>query len=144
MAGSVGTGLRRAGGTVTVKDSILWGNGVDSAGTVSFSYSNVGTGGYGETPDQDGNISVNPLFVDTTYYHLQSRAGNYTGGYFSGGTWGRSSSNSPCLDAGDPYPGSAYAREPQPQGKRVNMGCYGNTEVAALSPVPQGTVIMFR
>jgi hypothetical protein len=142
LADNVGIGLRRTAGTVSVKDSILWGNGVDSAGGVTLAwtcYSN-------STDHVDGgdNMTLNPLFVDTTYYHLQSKGGNYVGGYFSGGTWARSSETSPCVDAGEPYPGSDYAREPQPHGRRVNMGCYGNTPVASLNPGPRGTVFMIR
>ncbi len=140
LADNVGIGLRRTAGTVSVKDSILWGNGVDSTGTVTISWSCISNST--DYVDGGSNITVNPLFVDTTYYHLQSRAGHYAGGYFSGGTWTKSASNSPCIDAGDPT--SDYSREPQPNGRRVNMGCYGNTPVASLNADPRGTVIMIR
>jgi len=39
--------------------------------------------------------------------------------------------NSPCIDAGDPN--SDYSREPQPNGDRINIGAYGNTEHASKS-----------
>lgn len=38
---------------------------------------------------------------------------------------------SPAVDAGDPA--SDYRREPSPNGRRVNLGAYGNTSEAALS-----------
>jgi len=40
--------------------------------------------------------------------------------------------NSPCIDAGDP--GSDYSLEPAPNGGRINMGAYGNTQYASKSP----------
>ena len=140
VAGNSGEGVRRTAGTVSLKDSILWGNGVDSAGGVTLAwtcYSN-------STDHVDGgdNMTLNPLFVDTTYYHLQCRNGNYAGGYFGGGVWERSSASSPCIDAGDPT--SDYSREPDPNGKRVNMGCYGNTPVASLNPAPLGSLFSIR
>ncbi len=42
---------------------------------------------------------------------------------------------SSCIDAGDPA--SVYAREPFPNGQRVNLGAYGNTIAAAITdPYP--------
>jgi hypothetical protein len=137
-----GIGLQWDGaGSFAVTNSILWGNGVDSTGGVTLAWSC-----YSNSTDHVGgnNISTNPLFVNTTYYHLQSTAGNYTNGYFSGGGWGVSATDSPCLDAGEPYPGSDYAREPAPNGKRVNLGAYGNTEVASKTFTVTGTIIMIR
>ena len=40
--------------------------------------------------------------------------------------------NSPCIDAGDP--GSDYSLESAPNGGRINMGAYGNTQYASKSP----------
>ena len=39
---------------------------------------------------------------------------------------------SPAIDMGDPTDG--YSLEPSPNGKRINIGAYGNTAEAALSP----------
>lgn len=47
---------------------------------------------------------------------------------------------SPALDAGDPA--SVYANEPSPNGHRVNLGYYGNTPWATLSP--GGLVIILK
>jgi hypothetical protein len=139
VAGNAGEGVRRAGGTVSVKDSILWSNGVDSTGGVTLAWSC-----YSNSTDHvngGNNTNANPLFVDTTYYHLKSRGGNYVGGYFSGGTWANASESSPCIDAGDPT--SDYSREPEPNGRQVNLGAYGNTPVASKK-LPGGTVFTFR
>jgi hypothetical protein len=140
VADNGGQGLNRAAGSMVATNCILWGNGVDATGTMTIAWSDVGVAA--QTATTNLCISVNPLFVDTTYYHLQSRGGNYVGGYFEGGAWGRSSADSPCIDAGDPA--SDYAREPAPNGKRVNMGCYGNTVVASATKVPSGSLILIR
>lgn len=51
------------------------------------------------------------------------------------------SSESPALDAGDPR--SSYANEAKPNGLRVNLGFYGNTPYATLSP-PTGFMVILR
>ncbi len=66
-----------------------------------------------------------PLFADN--YHLKSAAGRW-----NGSTWVADAVTSPCIDAGDPA--SAYAREPAPNGGRINLGCYGNTALASKTP----------
>ena len=80
-------------------------------------------------------------FVDTIYYHLQSRAGNYIGGYFDGGTWAKSPFNSPSIDAANPD--DDFSLEPEPNGGQLNMGAYGNTAVASKTN-PTGIVIIIR
>lgn len=44
-----------------------------------------------------------------------------------------------AIDTGDPA--SAWANEPKPNGGRVNMGAYGNTSEAALSPNGQMVIV---
>lgn len=58
-------GVRRGGGTLSITNSILWGNGLDATGTMTIAWSDVGVA----APDVTLNngISVDPLFVDTTY-----------------------------------------------------------------------------
>ncbi len=122
-------GVRLASGTLAITNSILWANGDDLAGvTTNVGYTCIEDGDFAGT---NGCISANPRFVDTIYCHLQSTAGNYVGGYFSGGTWAVSLNYSPCLDTGDPT--SPYALEPIPNNHRANLGAYGNTEVASKS-----------
>ncbi|MHC4499022.1 MAG: hypothetical protein ACYS21_07925, partial [Planctomycetota bacterium] len=47
------------------------------------------------------------------------------------GGWSFDDANSPCIDAGDPS--SDYPLEPAPNGDRINMGGYGNTQYASKS-----------
>lgn len=47
---------------------------------------------------------------------------------------------SPAIDAGDPR--SDYLNEPKPNGRRVNLGAYGNTPEAMTSPL--GLLLMVR
>jgi len=134
-----GYGVYRTGGTVAIDSSILWGNGDDLYGiTDGVIYSCVENGDFNQT---NGCVMVNPLFHDTTYFHLGSRAGTYLGGYFSGGTWGYSPLISPLIDAGNPS--LPFANEPMPNGGRVNMGAYGNTQVASKK-VLAGSVFMIK
>ena len=54
-------------------------------------------------------------------------------GYFDEtGALVRYKGNSPAVDTGDPQ--SAYQNEPSPNGHRVNLGAYGNTPQATMSP----------
>jgi len=101
-----GSGLSQCYGTIL--NSIIWGN--DGSSQVHSSapptYCCIeGWGGGGE-----GNIDYNPYFVDWEGgdFHLRPR--------------------SPCIDAGDPT--SPFSNEPEPNGGRVNLGAYGNTEEA--------------
>ncbi|MCE5229057.1 DNRLRE domain-containing protein [bacterium] len=76
-----------------------------------------------------GNMSADPLFADRTNrdYHLKSTIGRW-----NGSEWVQDTANSPCIDAGDPA--SSYASEPAPNGDRINIGGYGNTTEASMSP----------
>ena len=58
--------------------------------------------------------------------HLRSKTGTYVNG-----EWTTFDADSPAIDAGNPA--AARANEPKPNGRRVNMGCYGNTPEASLS-----------
>ncbi len=62
------------------------------------------------------NIDGDPLFVDRVNndYHEQSY--------------------SPVIDAGDPS--FSYLNEPSPNGSRINIGAYGNTNEAAIYTAP--------
>ncbi len=105
-------------------------------------YSNV-EGGY----PGEGNIDVDPLFVDpghwdmkgtpqnvdddtwvTGDYHLKSQAGHWDRAAES---WVFDEVTSPCIDAGDPN--APLGDEPFPNGGYVNMGAYGGTAEASRS-----------
>lgn len=81
------------------------------------------------------DIYVNPLFANQREhdYHLRS-----TGGRWNGETWVKDVKSSPCIDAG--YSDSDYSNEPEDNGKRINIGRYGNTEEASKAGVMPGYV----
>jgi len=119
------------GSVVQVENSIFWNNGSDfqfvangvSQAKLTVTYT-LTQQGYTGT----GNISSNPLFADAAKgdFHVQSRNGR-----FSDGKWINDSANSPAIDAGNPT--SDFSNEPEPNGGRVNLGCYGNTAEASKS-----------
>jgi hypothetical protein len=136
----------RASSSLSVSNSIFWNNTGDLTGFPTNSAGILTNVWYCDTQDGDnlgtnGCVSVDPRFADTNYYHLSSAKGCYAGGYFSGGYWTNLAAHSPLIDAGDPL--AAYSLEPAPNGRRVNMGAYGNTAEASLSRVPY-TVIRIR
>ncbi|WP_440957027.1 right-handed parallel beta-helix repeat-containing protein [Methanosarcina sp. Mfa9] len=61
-------------------------------------------------------INQNPLLMDTANgdFHLYS--------------------DSPCIDAGDPN--DDYSKEPEPNGGRIDIGCYGNTIEPSVKTIP--------
>lgn len=124
--------LIEASSTLTLKNSILWGNtrefATNSGGSFSISHSITAQAG-------TGNRNVDPLFVQAASgdYHLLSMGGHYTPG-----GWVLDPRTSPAIDAGDT--GSSYANEPSPNGGRVNLGAYGNTPEASRSFVDQNWV----
>ena len=140
IADNDGVGLKAANNAATVHNSILWGNGVDSTGTVSMSYSCYSNST--EHTDLGGNITEDPEFIDRVYYHLKSRGGAYVNTYFTPGSRQGHPIMSPAIDAGDPA--SDYSKEPDSPKGGVNMGAYGNTEVASNGLPPGGTLFMVR
>ena len=93
-------------------------------------------------------------YTDTTVYYDYTRASRYedlasidvhllsAAGYcVNGGAVGPATALcSPAIDLGDPD--ADYANEPVPNGGRLNLGAYGNTAEASLSPTgqPEATV----
>jgi hypothetical protein len=76
----------------------------------------------------EGNIKADPQFADRTNhdFHLKSQYGRW-----NGTAWITDEITSPCIDAGDPK--DDYAKEPSPNGSRINIGVYGNTAEASKS-----------
>lgn len=107
-AGEKGGGLSEC--AAIIRNCIIWGNTAPRASQVSSSSDPTYSCIQGWTGGGVDNIPYYPYFVDTQKgdYHLRS--------------W------SPCIDGGDPS--SPFSEEPQPNGKRVNMGAYGNTPEA--------------
>ena len=88
------------------------------------------SGNYQGTSAGTGDISANPLYADPANkdFHLQSKAGRWNP---AAKQWGNDSVSSPCIDAGDPK--ADFSKEPAPNGEKINMGAYGNTEEASKS-----------
>ncbi|MHC4351248.1 MAG: C25 family cysteine peptidase [Planctomycetota bacterium] len=114
-----------------VSNCILWGDkGAEihlADGSVTVTYSDVQGGWPGE-----GNIDADPLFADPDNddYHLKSQAGRWERENHL--RWVEDNVTSPCIDAGDPL--SPAGDEPEPNGRRINMGAYGGTAEASKSP----------
>jgi hypothetical protein len=81
-------------------------------------------------------MDVDPLFgnSNTRDYHLRSNAGRWDP---EGGIWFQDRLTSPCIDAGDPN--SDWTAELWPHGKRINLGAFGGTPEASMSPSMMGT-----
>jgi len=143
------------GSTAQVKNDILWANeasqgsqisvpflyGRDSS--VSVYYSDVQQGQNGVFVDPcsilnwgQSNISEDPNFAlfgpgpeaQLWDFHLSSRSGRWD---VIIGDWVQDQFTSRCIDAGDPN--SAYAGEPWPHGRRINIGAYGGTGQASMN-----------
>jgi len=126
-------------GRLSLANCILWADLPDEIQAVSRSighggvttgvsifYSNVQNGWSGE-----GNIDLDPLFVDPEKgdFHLKSQGGRWDP---VSGNWVVDEVSSPCIDAGNPD--DPVGLERFPNGDRVNMGAYGGTPEASLSP----------
>jgi len=57
---------------------------------------------------------------------------------YNAGQWVYDDANSKCIDAGDPN--SDWTGELWPHGKRINMGAYGGTPQASMSPSNIGNI----
>jgi PKD repeat protein len=129
-----------------IQSSLSKGDGVGVSnfltGTHSFVlqnncfYNNSG-GNYSDVDAGLGDIEADPQYADrdTHDYHLMSKAGRWTGI-----AWVNDSVSSSCIDAG--YSLSDYSKEPKPNGNRINIGVYGNTEYASKSESNESTPIL--
>jgi parallel beta-helix repeat protein len=79
------------------------------------------------TAKDSHSLSGDPVFADLLAgdLHLKSIEGRYLNSW-TNDTW-----HSSCIDVGDPS--SVYTNEPIPNGSRINLGAYGNTEQASKS-----------
>ena len=123
---------------IRITNSILWDGAKqiwnNDNSTISITHSDW----QGLTGDRSGlpgsNINEDPCFADPANgdYHLKSEAGRWDPNSQS---WIKDDVTSPCIDAGDPN--SDWTSETWPHGGRVNMGAYGGTRQASLSPRPE-------
>jgi len=134
QSGSEGGGIHIQDANATLTNCILWANSSDQInGDANVSYSNVEGGFAG-----DGNINTDPLFADANNgdYHLKSETGRWDPNSES---WIKDDLTSPCIDAGDPN--SDWSGETWPHGGRINMGAYGGTRQASMSPETEGMML---
>jgi hypothetical protein len=113
-----------AGSEPDISNIILWNNTQSDLFGCVARYSCV------ERPDE-GNLAVDPLFVDPGNgdHHLRSERGRY---WPEHDVWVLDEVTSPCIDAGDPN--AEVLDEPMPNRGRINIGAYGGTPQASLSP----------
>jgi len=120
------------GSTPRLTNCILWGDTPDEifvdSGEPSINYSVIKGGWLGEG---QYNIYENPEFADPNNgnYHLKSQYGRYDP---NSGSWVKDDVTSPCIDAGDPN--MPVGDELFPNGGIINMGAYGGTIEASMSP----------
>ncbi len=123
--------------SASFEDCIFWDN---AGGDVSADAAEPPTFSYCLTQNHEdgvGNVVADPLFADETYFHPQSRAGRYGGGFFTGGAWTTADTEtSPAIDLDKTW--LALAAEPQPNGHHVNAGYDGNLAIAGKSDVQDG------
>ena len=109
-----------------ISDSIFWRNSGGDLFGCQARFSRTSEAGQGQS-----NITADPLFVDPNSgdYHLLSERGRY---WPEHDVWVLDRVTSPCIDAGDPN--ADPSDEPMPNGGRLNMGAYGGTVQASVSP----------
>jgi nucleotide-binding universal stress UspA family protein len=87
------------------------------------------------------SFSRDPRFADAAQgdFHLRSVGGRWE----PGGSWTADSVTSPCVDTGDPnFDYDLLALEPDPNGGRLNIGCYGGSQEASKSPTARGLLTL--
>jgi hypothetical protein len=102
----------RATGRACARNNIVQDNGVGLAGVVESTYNDV-SDGYAVCVPGIGDLSAPVSFLDPA-------SGDY-----------REQANQPSLDGGAPT--DPFALEPAWDGRRINMGAFGNTASAATS-----------
>jgi parallel beta-helix repeat protein len=107
-----------------ITNCILWNNTDGDLFGCWAMYSCVERGG-------EGIIADDPLFVDPDNddYHIRAARGRY---WPEHDIWVLDRVTSPCVDAGDTQ--AEVSNEPVPNGGRINIGAYGGTTEASLSP----------
>jgi len=115
---------------VNISNNIIWQNEIYLEEGIepdeyNVRYNNIQGGWEGE-----GNIDVDPLFVDpeNRNYYLRSEAGHWDP---VSQNWIVDEETSPCINTGDPE--SPLGDEPEAHGDRINMGAYVGTTQASKS-----------
>ena len=160
-------GLNVRAGTANVKNSIFFANfsgntcgdvspadlRVQTNATAHVTYTMFG-GATNRLADAGGTLDIgvgcfdgDPLFATATNVYADCRAKSGGHYYYTAASAPtliaadvHEQKRSPAIDAGDPR--SDYLNEPKPNGRRVNLGRYGNTPEAMTSPL--GLLLMVR
>jgi hypothetical protein len=128
---------------ISIINSILWDNSPNQISTYGTDkgfviYCDVQGGWPGPGPGGNPpNMDENPLFADPANedYHLKSQVGRWNPNQ---NEWLADANTSPCIDSG--VPGSDWAAELWPHGKRINMGAYGGKPQASMSLSDAGNI----
>ncbi|TKJ37158.1 MAG: hypothetical protein CEE38_09705 [Planctomycetes bacterium B3_Pla] len=109
-----------------ISNCIFWRNAGGDLFGCQAKFSRTSEAGQGQS-----NIIADPLFVDPNAgdYHLLSERGRY---WSEHDVWVLDRVTSPCIDRGNPN--ADPSDEPIPNGDRINMGAYGGTVQASMSP----------
>ena len=157
IADGKGAGAVRIGTDcdMVLKNCIVSGNtaaGVINATSIEHSYiqKNVDDGSWNYEGTEKGNLNPNVVgdinWTGAPYYHLLTKKadGAITNGWFSGTFKSpKTAADSPCIDAG--APGSLGLNlEPDPHGRRVNIGAYGGTPWASKTSLLPGFKLIIR
>ncbi len=142
--GQGGNGVIVETSDVVVRNSLIWGNtdydgnGIgddfakrEESATLTVDYTlseqNWPTGG--------NNLYQNPLFANPSVgdFHLASVVGRWDP---AANAWATDLNDSPAIDGGDPT--SDFSNETTPNGGKINLGAYGNTDEASRSLGSEG------
>ena len=131
--------------SLSLKNCIVYGNG--EAGVVDAT--SIDHCCLQEEHEGEGNFvpaSKEALnWTGAPYYHLLTKKSNgaITNGWFSGTFESkRTAADSPCIDAGSA--GFPVGLEPEPNGRRVNLGAYGGTQWASMTSGAIGLVMVVK
>ena len=130
---------------LSLKNCIVYGN--DEAGVINatsidhccLQEEHEGEGNF--VPESEEALN----WTGAPYYHLLTKKSNgaITNGWFSGTFESkRTVADSPCIDAG--AAGFPVGLEPEPNGRRVNLGAYGGTQWASMTSGSVGLSLLIR
>ena len=134
VSGGDGIHISNSNVRVTAINNIIasnnrWGGiyAPDPSDSLTFRYNDIWNNspfnynGISDLTGTDGNISEDALFINIDTLNVQLQP------------------TSPAINSGDPS--SDYSHEPEPNGDRINMGVYGNTNRAAIGYLKFTTTI---
>ncbi|MDY7011655.1 MAG: right-handed parallel beta-helix repeat-containing protein [Planctomycetota bacterium] len=121
------SGITCTSGSTAIENNIVVSGEIKSTGPVRY---NCLWKSECKGSSEEANITQDPLLTDPEKedFHLKSKAGRWNP---NAKKWVKDKVHSLCINSGDPKP--ECSNEPAPNGKRINMGAYGNTKEASKS-----------